>query len=187
MKRWKKTIICVIALVFAMSAVTGCFNRGANQKPNEPAEAINPNPSQEEVVVKIYFADANAMYLVPEEVTLTKDNRSLAELMVAQLIAGPTVAEHNVVLPPETRLLSLEVVDGIAYVNFSEEVRTKHWGGSTGETMTIYSVVNTLTQLPEVDKVQFLIEGEKEEVIWGHGYTLEPFEYFADVIEPSKR
>ena len=29
------------------------------------------------------------------------------------------------------------------------------------EKMTIYSIVNSLTELKEIDKVQFLIEGEK--------------------------
>ena len=30
--------------------------------------------------------------------------------------------------------------------------------------MTVYSIVNSLTELPSVKKVQFLIEGEKREV-----------------------
>ena len=40
--------------------------------------------------------------------------------------------------------------------------------------MTLYSIINTITELPGIDKVQFLIEGQKQEV-YIHAVFNEPF------------
>ena len=73
-------------------------------------------------------------------------------------------------------MLSVSVVDHVAYVNFSKEFRTKHWGGTTGESHTIYSVVNSLTELDGIDKVQFLLDGDNMDSLAGHMETSEPLE-----------
>ena len=77
-------------------------------------------------------------------------------------------------MPEGTRLISVDNVDGVAYVNFSRELVDRHPGGSTGELMTIDAVVLSLTELPEVEKVQFLVEGVKLETLAGHMSILEP-------------
>ncbi|MBS4026761.1 MAG: GerMN domain-containing protein [Clostridia bacterium] len=188
MKLTKKVVVVLSIALLSIGLTIGCTNLGLNQKPadKDPVQ-VNPNPSQEKFTAKVYFSDQDAMFLVPEEQKIAKDNRSQAELLVDRLIAGPTETGHGSVIPEGTKLLSLEIVEGIAYVNFSREVKTNHWGGSAGENMTIYSVVNTLTQLPEVDRVQFLIDGEKEESIWGHSYTMEPFEFNKELVDPRHR
>lgn len=184
-----KKILLGAAVTILFSLAAGCTNFGVSRQPAEKdlVAIVNPNPSQEEIIAQVYFVDSEAMYLEPEEVAIVKDDRSQAELLVERLIAGPTDAGHGVVIPDGTTLLSLEIVDGIAYVNFSKEVKTNHWGGSTGENMTIFSVVNTLTQLPEIEQVQFLLEGEKVDSIWGHSSTMEPFEYNKEIVAPAYR
>jgi len=56
----------------------------------------------------------------------------------------------------------------LAVVNFSKEIVTAHWGGSMGEIMTVYSVVNTLALFPDIEQVKFLVEGEEVETLTGH-------------------
>ena len=58
------------------------------------------------------------------------------------------------------------VKDGIAYVNFSKEVSKKTMG-SYEATMFIGSIVNSLTELPEIKAVQILIEGKKKVMYCG--------------------
>ncbi|MBO8128083.1 MAG: GerMN domain-containing protein [Peptococcaceae bacterium] len=116
------------------------------------------------------------MYLVPETRQVTKTDETLEELIIQALIDGPATKELTRTVPKETKLLSISVADGVAYANFSQELKTKHWGGSAGEMMTIYSIVNSLARLEGIEKVQFLIEGNKEESIFGHMYTGEPIE-----------
>jgi len=57
-----------------------------------------------------------------------------------------------------------------------------HWGGSTGETMTIYSVVNTLTESANVTAVVFMVEGEELESLAGHMDLTGPIERNEDII-----
>lgn len=178
----KKYFIFILTLLFAIT-LTGCTANPAPNKPSDKDPAVDPKPSQEKVTFTLYFGDQQAMYLVGEERTVTKSGNT-AELMVNELIKGPQDKNSVVTIPKETKLLSLEISGGVAYANFSKEIKTNHWGGSAGETMTVYSIVNTLTQLPEIKKVQFLIEGEKQEAIWGHFYTLEPIEPNPNLITP---
>ncbi len=37
----------------------------------------------------------------------------------------------------------------------------KHTGGEREELLTIYSIVNSLCKLDQIDRVQFLVEGKK--------------------------
>jgi len=62
----------------------------------------------------------------------------------------------------------LYISDGIAYIDLSSELRDDHPGGSTGELLTVYSLVLTLTSFPEINKVQILIDGDSSETLVGH-------------------
>ena len=94
-----------------------------------------------------------------------------------QLIAGPESKDLFPTVPPETKIRDVKVVDGICYVDLSMEFVTKHGGGSSGEAFTIYSIVNSLTELSNINKVQFLIEGEKLDEYKGDFDFGKPFEY----------
>ncbi|MCL6478829.1 MAG: GerMN domain-containing protein [Peptococcaceae bacterium] len=148
---------------------------GPGQPPengNQPP--ISAGPKDTPVKVTLYFSDSQADKLVPEEREVAKKGDYLEKIIVEELIKGPTGKGMLKTIPESARLLSLSVVDGVAYVNFSQEIQTKHWGGSAGETMTVYSVVNSLARLEGIKKVQFLVEGKKVESLLGHMDTSEP-------------
>lgn len=147
----------------------GVGNGTDSQKPE-----ISPKPAETRHRVTLYFGDKQAMYLIPEEREVTKGDETLEAVIVRELIKGPQKAGSTRTIPDGTRLLSVSVVNGVAYVNFSREFQTKHWGGSAGERMTIYSVVNSLCKLPGIQKVQFLLEGNRQEAILGHLDTTRP-------------
>ena len=83
---------------------------------------------------------------------------------------------------PESKARMFEVANGIAYVNFSKEVQTKHWGGSAGESMSLLSLVTSLTQIDPLTsssaivKVQILVEGKTVETLVGHFDISKPME-----------
>lgn len=112
----------------------------------------------------LYFSDGNAEYLVPERrnVELSGGN-TVEKVVVEELLKGPTEGGHARTIPQETKLLSIETKNNVCFVNFSKEFVERHSGGTTSEMLTVYSLVNSLTELGTVDKVQFLIEGEKKE------------------------
>lgn len=112
----------------------------------------------------LYFSDEYAEYLVPERRNIEiAGGDTIEKAVVTELIKGPTEGGYMRTIPPDTKLLSIETKNGVCFVNLSKEFVDKHTGGSTGERLTIYSIVNSLTELGTIEKVQFLIEGEKRE------------------------
>ena len=85
---------------------------------------------------------------------------SLEEVIVKELMKGPKNDNLNTVIPSSVKLLGVEVSDGTAFVNFSQEGL---FGGSMQEDFTITQIVNSLLELDSVERVQFLIDGEKVE------------------------
>lgn len=120
----------------------------------------------EYVPVKVYFSTRDAKYLVPVERQVPLTDKYYQ--VVQELIRGPGEDGLTRTLPEGTRLLDITVKGGIAYLNMSRELRDRHWGGSTGEILTVYSLVNSLAQFPEVKRVQLLLEGEKVTSLVGH-------------------
>ena len=76
-------------------------------------------------------------------------------------------------LVPEIRWLPLRIrsvtVEGdLAVVDFDGELVRRHPGGSAGEILTVFSVVNTLTEIPGVRRVAWRIDGRAVETLVGH-------------------
>lgn len=144
-------------------------------------EQINHDLNKE--TITLYFPDEQAMHMIPEQREVSKDE-PLEAAVVKELMKGPkTPGLTSTTIPKEAKLLSVEVKDEIAYVNFSRELIEKHVGGSTGEMMTIVPIVNSLTELPGIKKVQFLVEGNKRKTLAGHLIFDEPFERNEDWIK----
>lgn len=143
--------------------------------PEEPAETIE---------LAIYFSDDQAMYLMVERRILPKTETVAREAM-EELIKGPKEAGRVKTMPSGTRLLGVKIESGIAYVDFSKEIVDNHPGGSAGEIMTVYSVVNTLTEFSTIKKVKFLVEGKGIDTLAGHMDLTEPLSRKEDIIKEN--
>ena len=113
---------------------------------------------------QVYFLDDQTASLVPERRQYNlKNKQERPEWVLNQLIKGPKRRELQRTIPKGTKLLSISIEDGVAYVNLSKEFKSKHQGGLVREAQTIDSIFLTLTQpmLGHIEKVQFLVEGEK--------------------------
>ncbi len=161
-KHW--TLIATAAVtIAALVLVTGSML----QAEESPSQATTPGKSLEAVTTEItlYFADWQAQHVIPETREIAPEG-NLAEIVAQNVIDGPSDPYLMTTLPTDTILLSIEVVDQIAYINLSGEVRGTY--GSTGEMMAIQSLVYSLTDLDEISQVQILIEGEIAETLAGH-------------------
>ena len=110
----------------------------------------------------VYFPDAHWRYLIPEiRDTTLSSNETQAAYVLRKLLEGPVGNQLNNSFPEGTRLLGISIADHVCTVNFSDEFVS----GLSGETyhnfLTVYSVVNTLTDLEDIDAVQFLAEGNE--------------------------
>jgi germination protein M len=108
----------------------------------------------------VYFSNREGTALVPVR-RRVPDQQFLPYGAASALFHGPEPSEPAVATIPEgTRLLGLVIRGGTAYVNVSSEFRSHHGGGSTGEILTLYSVVNTLTEFSDVQNVRFMLDGK---------------------------
>jgi spore germination protein GerM len=141
---------------------------------------------REKKTVLLYFSDREDEYLVGEKREILKrgEVNQEAKETILELIKGPK-GKLVPTLPPRTKLLGFNVNEkGVAEVNFNRAFSKDHPGGSSAETMTIYSVANSLIlNFPQIKKVQILIEGEKEETIAGHLSLDQPISSKPDLIK----
>lgn len=127
------------------------------------------NQQENTKTITLYFSNKEGTGLVSEEIIIKQNpNENIEKTVLKLLMEGPTSDELIGTIPKETTIKDIFVREGVCYIDFSKEFKTKHPGGSTGEMLTIYSIVNSLTELPNINKVQFLIEGEKQEEFKGH-------------------
>lgn len=133
----------------------------------EEIKEVQPVPTEETVEVNLYFSDSQAMYLVPEKRKISQIP-SLARQAANELIKGPENSDLYPTIPKETQINEVYIADDIVYIDLSEEIFKNHSGGSSGELMTVYSIVNTLTEIPPIKGVQILVEGNEMKSLVGH-------------------
>lgn len=148
---------------------------------DEDEQVVDPEPETNTETVTLYFVDEDYVITGDDsgEVVLTEEREieysgiSLEEAVVNELIKGPEGDGMYTLIPDNVELLVVNLEDGTAFVDFASEGLS---GGSMEESFTITQIVNSLTDLENVDRVQFLVDGQKAETLMGHIEISEPFE-----------
>lgn len=141
-------------LVDNLGNVVGIMS--ADQFIDNAGDEIN---TYEQAELWLYFADETGTRLVAANRTLRfSSNISMEKLVVEQLIKGPENLELYPTINPETKIVNVTVKDGICYVNLSEAFLTQTY--QVTPEISIYSLVNSLVELPNVNKVQISVNGE---------------------------
>ena len=149
----------------------------------EEIKEVEPLPIEEMVEVNLYFSDSQAMYLIPEKRKISQIP-SIVRQAVNELIKGPENSDFYRTIPEGTQVNEVYIADDIVYIDLSEEIFKNHPGGSSGELMTVYSIVNTLTEIPPIKGVQILVEGNEMESLVGHIDISMPLLRDEDWIKP---
>lgn len=120
------------------------------------------NGYKQKGAIILYFAnetgDALKEYRKAIEISNTT---SLDRLVVESLIEGPDRDGYVRTVPKDTTIRNISVKDGICYVDLSDEFYNTD--NSLKNDIIVYSIVNSLVELPTVSKVQFLKNGEKQQ------------------------
>lgn len=112
-------------------------------------------------IVKLFFLNKSTGELESE-------NRSVdAKILINDpctallnlLIEGPSNSSLSKTIPDGTKVNKVTFEGDMAIIDFSKEFIDNHPGGATEETNTIYSIVDTLTQLTEVNSIKITIDG----------------------------
>ena len=115
------------------------------------------------IQINIYFISlGDDEKLAPEERSIVAgDPRTAAQNAVLELLKGPTMSYHFPVIPAGTRLLGVEVYENLAEIDFSQEFLENSLDSRILDEYIIYSIVNTITGVPEISGVIFFIEGKR--------------------------
>jgi len=143
---------------------------------------------QEKQKVTLYFADSNERFLMAETryVPQHKKMADQARELVTALIDGPHT-ELVPTFPAEATLKGVTVKMDTVYVNFGQQLRDLHPGGSSSEMMTIYSLTNTLvTNVGGIQKVKIRVDGKDIETIRGHIDTRRPFSMKRELVVKNR-
>lgn len=116
-----------------------------------------------EQVIMLYFPNENGDMLNPEEHKVFLRAEDLAEKVALQaLIDGPQYVDRSAIIPNGVILRSIYTDGGVCYVNFSKQFVENHKKILSSERMILKSIVWTLTSIDYIDKVQILVEGQKQ-------------------------
>ena len=162
----KIILLIIIALILIGLGVWYFFfyNLGEQTSVNEiiPEEEISEEQMRQ-TIVSLYFYNESTQSLVPEgrlidvKELVVEPYKKLMEL----LIEGPQNSSLTKTIPDGTKINKIELKGDILYIDLSKEFIENHSGGETKESSTIYSIVNTMTNLTEVNSVKLLIDGEE--------------------------
>lgn len=111
--------------------------------------------------VTLYFANADGDKLIAAyREKYYSTNTPLERLVVEELIAGPSGQVEGLypTVNPATKIVNIMTKDGICYVNLDSSFLTVVNNVSTE--VSVYSIVNSLVELSNINKVQILINGE---------------------------
>ncbi|MBO8138537.1 MAG: GerMN domain-containing protein [Desulfotomaculum sp.] len=170
----------ILGLLLIMGCLGACSEEGEEEATvtiNQVSQPEEQVPAEEDVVVLqdvmdkipvvLYFADELGC-LVAQQREIPKVD-GIARVTMQELAKGPDPQSGLLpTLPPGTHLKDINIKDGVCIVDMSRELKENHAGGSSGEMLTVYSIVNTLTQFPTVERVKILVNGQVVNTLAGH-------------------
>ena len=163
----KKLIIILVLVILIIIGVMLYFyfkEKNSTVEEYQPEEEIS-NEQMRQTIVSLYYKNKETGELMPEgriidsKELLNEPYKKLVELLIEQ----PKNDKLESAIPKDTKVNSAELKNDIVYLDLSKEFVDNHTGGEKEESTTIYSIVNTLTELTEVNGVKILIDGKEDE------------------------
>ena len=161
-------VLCRAAVVRTMTQISGidCVSFYVDEKPLTDvngkmvgtmyAESFVENPGEQINTIQntnltLYFSNQAGDGLVKETRRVHySSNISLEKLIMEQLLEGPESKNARSAIPSGTKLMSVSLVDE----NF------KNQDYSVNEAIVIYSIVDSLSELSSISKVQISVNGD---------------------------
>lgn len=131
-------------------------------------DELNPQDQKQSKETVLYFANkqGNRLKKITTDITYNAAE-PIARLLVEQLITGVSSIQNidetklQSAVPSKTTLNNLTIRDNICYLDLSRDFEQQD--PNVSSEVIVYSIVDTLCELPEVTKVQFSVDGEQKE------------------------
>lgn len=151
-------------------------------------DELNPQDQKQSKEIVLYFANkqGNRLKKITTDITYNAVE-PIARLLVEQLIAGVSSIQNidetklQSAVPSKTTLNNLTIRDNICYLDLSRDFEQQD--PNVSSEVIVYSIVDTLCELPEVTKVQFSVDGEQKEKYGDLEGFNKPLERNLDLLE----
>lgn len=109
--------------------------------------------------VTLYFANYSGNKLRTEIRTGMYDSsQSIERYIIEQLIKGPSENGDYGTIPQSTNIRSISTNNGVCYIDFDSNFLSG--ASSVKDEIMVYSIVNSLTELSHISKVQISVNGD---------------------------
>ena len=143
--------------------VDGAGNPVGMLSASDFVDSIRDVNSFEKTELTLYFANETGDMLVEEKREVMRNtNTSLEKLIVEQLIEGPEESKAYATLPKDLKLLNISVNESVCSINLDATFLNSTL--EVREYIPIYSIVNSLSELSTVSRVQIRINGSQDDV-----------------------
>lgn len=115
----------------------------------------------ERTELTLYFTDTTGEKLYEEKREVMHNiNTSVEQVIVEELIAGPEQTGLSPTLDPGTRILNISVNENVCYLNLDNAFLSNPL--EVKDYIPVYSIVNSLSTIPSVSRVQISVNGKRE-------------------------
>ena len=167
MKNKKFIMYFIILFIMVVIIIVGYYIFNKSKNKNNFYEFIPEEEITEEqlrqTIITLYFLNANTNELDIE--TRIIDPKLLInnpyDFLINLLIEGPNNENLKRLIPEGTQLINTKIVDDILFIDFSKEFILDTNYGKNMEEQILQSIVNTVTELTEINKIKILIDGEE--------------------------
>lgn len=165
-----KKIIIIFTLLLIAILVGGFYGiKYAKNKSNEttveeyvPEEEITEEQSRQ-TIVSLYFPEKETKELKPEArlVDIKELINNAYEKIMNLLIEGPKNDKAEKIIPEGTKVLKTYMENDCLTLDLSSEFLNYDKNDEKIKTNIINSIVNTMTELTEVNKVKIMVDGKE--------------------------
>ena len=165
----KKFFLMLIGLIIIGAIVYFVVNHISIVKNDDymeytPEEELSDSQSKE-TTINLYFLNTENNQLKSEAQTINTNDllKNPYKTIVEKLIEGPIDKKLTNVFPEGSRIIDAKLSNNCVVLNFSEELL--NFKDDIQKYNIINSVLNTLTQLNEVNSIKILINNEQNDKI----------------------
>ena len=158
MKNLKRILIIFIFIILILGIIFGIYKRINKKEKIEyiPQEEIS-DEQMRQTMISLYFKNEDK--LIPEVrlIDVKELIENPYEKILNLLIEGPKNENLEKTLPDGTRINKIEKNKDMLIIDFNEEFLDN----KIDEKIIINSIVKTLTELNEINKIKIIINGEE--------------------------
>lgn len=157
-------IVLILGIITYLVVINVFFNEEVETEINEITPEVEISDEElRTTIVTLYFVDSETGS-IESEARLMDSKELLLEpynTLINLLIEGPKDSSLSSIIPENTKVLNTNLSGNCLTIDLSQEFIDNAPQDSIQKSNMIYTIVNTLTELKEVDSVKFLINGEE--------------------------